>query len=407
MRMFTFKRYCLVLLSAALLLPSVQASSQQGPSSEDKMLLEEIVNINTDGANYPGLNSVRNILIEQFKKIGMTPSVYEVGNQHKVLSFEWTRVKPTILLLGHIDTVFPADSKFQKLTDTGDKLVGPGVIDMKGGVVLMLSALRDLVKEGKYPPVRVVINDDEESGSSNSRTMLQSLAKDLQYGLVLEPGLEDGAVVTGQAGIRWLKLTVTGKAAHAGLEPLNGVSACSELAEKISRITKLSHYEKGLFVNSGVIIGGTKPNVICENASVTIDIRFQNEQDLVNTEEEIQKIASTSYIYNQTLHRGTTTTVETLAQMPLMPESQASYLKDLSHQLAAKEGWTLNAKTVGYGSDANNIANGHIKLLIGLGPYGGGMHTENEFMSKESWSPRLNLVKDLLRQLSLQEEHHE
>ncbi len=402
-----FKRYCLILLSFVFVLSSAQASPQKSISSEDKTLLEKIVNINTDGSNYRGLNSVRDILVQEFQKVGMTPSIYDVGNNHKVIAFEWKNIKPTILLLGHIDTVFPPDSQFQKLTDAGDKLIGPGVIDMKGGVVLMLSVLRDLAKEGLYPPVRVVINDDEESGSSNSKATLRSLTSHLQYGLVLEPGLEDGSVVTGQAGVRWLKLTVAGKAAHAGLNPLDGISACAELAEKISRIARLSHYDRGLFVNPGVIAGGTKPNVICENASVMIDIRFQNGQDLINTEKEIKKIASTSYLYNQSRHIGTTATVETLAQMPLMPESQARYLKTLSRQLAKKEGWTLDAKTVGYGSDANNVANGKIKLLIGLGPYGGGMHTESEFMKKESYPQRRALVKDLLRQLSQHEAQHE
>jgi glutamate carboxypeptidase len=398
MKMRSLSRFFLGLVSCFPLLSLAHAEI----APEYMQLLQQVVDINTDTRNTEGLNAIRKVLIPQFEALGFQVASKDVGEGHQVLVIERQDAKPSILLLGHLDTVFPKTSAFQSLRKEPNRLVGPGVIDMKGGIILMLNALRDLSKTNKLDALRIVLNDDEEIGSPYSKAMLRSLAQGMKYGLVFEPGLEDGALVKGQASVRWLRLSVEGRAAHAGLEPQNGINACVSLAKKISEIAALAEPERGLTVNPGVIEGGTKPNVVCEKASSTIDVRFRDQSDWEKFSARLEEIRLERSVYNELLQADAQAELKEIADLPLLPESATSNLVGIAQEAARSVGQTVAARTVGYGSDGNNIAQTGIQLLVGLGPYGGGMHTAKEHLLISAYVERLNLVKALLNNLFIQ-----
>lgn len=384
----------------ALALTMGNAYADEPIPARSLQLLQEVVNINTDSKNAEGLTQVRNILIPYFEALGLVVTHHPLADGRDVLSFETANATPSILLIGHLDTVFPPASPFQSLSQQDDRLMGPGVIDMKGGVVLMLDALEQLKQSGHLGNVRVALNDDEEIGSSVSKPVLQQLAQGLAYGLVFEPGLEDGAYVNSQSGVRWMKLTTSGKASHAGLEPENGIDACLDLAIKVKKLAELARPQDGLLINPGVIEGGTKPNVVCDHASVTVDVRFQKIADWEQTFTALKNISDHSDVYNEKLQQGTHTELTKLAELPLLAATNTQAVITQAQAVADALGQPFKARAVGYGSDGNNVANPTIQILVGLGPYGGGMHSEKEFMQMSSYGQRLAFATALIRKLN-------
>lgn len=389
--------------SGASLKPSVSIGDSSIQSIDNRWLvvLKKLVEENSGSNNLEGLERNRKILIEEFERIGFVTTIHEVRGGHKVLSFQKKEANPDIALIGHIDTVFEANTNFRVFSVEKEKITGPGLIDMKGGLVLMMNLLDQLNQENPElaNKIRVVINDDEETGSTYSKDKLMELTKDLSYGMVFEPGLDNGDLVTSQLGVNWIQIDVKGKAAHAGLEPEKGVSACTELSYKLIKLERLMNYQKGPFINPGVIEGGSKPNVICDRASVKVDIRFVDDKQMESTYKKIQKIVETSTVYNEIIKQGTTASLQKLAALPSMPESATKDLFIFAQEAGLEIGQTVKGQRVGYGSDANHLASSGLKLLVGLGPYGGKMHTEEEYMLISAYKERLQLNYQLIKQV--------
>jgi glutamate carboxypeptidase len=301
--------------------------------------------------------------------------------------------------MGHIDTVFPEDSAFQRFALQGDRLYGPGVIDMKGGIVLMRDLIAKFIGTDELKKFVIMINDDEEIGSPYSKKLLQQLGVDIAAGLVFEPGLPDGSVVTSHSGVYWLTLTVEGKAAHAGLEPELGINACVELSDKVVRLAKLSDYGRKLSVNVGTLDGGTKRNVVCEVAEAGIDVRFVEKDDLENTLAAIQTIADEMSVHNEVLDAAPTASLETHVAISSMPAARTERLYALLQIAGKAVGQKVSGRHVGYASDANHLADTGMDLLVGLGPYGAGMHTDEEFLSVSTFEERLALSEALVREM--------
>ncbi len=393
-RKMAWYRWLLLLIG---LWPGLTLEAQALPNSINskwESLLEEIVNINSGTGNAVGLDRVRSILIHEFEALGYTTSLINAGDQNKVLSFDFPTAQPEILFVGHLDTVFEKENPFQSFTKIGTTISGPGVIDMKGGIILMLNLLAAESLDHRSK-VRIVLNDDEETGSTHSRAILRQQAVKIKYGLVFEPGLGDGSVVTEHSGVRWLKLNVYGRAAHAGLEPEKGINACLEASYKIAKISALSEPERGLTVNVGTIEGGAKPNIVCDQASLTIDIRYRKLADLTEVLAQIETIRSHSSVFNYLLNEGTKSTIESLAELPGMPIESTYELFELAKQSASAVGIEITGRGVGYASDGNNLSETGIQLLVGVGPYGGGMHTNKEFMLTQSYAERLAWLLEL------------
>ncbi len=208
-------------------------------AAEWQSLLESLVDINSGTRNVEGLDAVREVLIPEFEKLGLRADIHDLDDGHKLVAMAVPGGAPEVLLMGHIDTVFPRDSTFQTFEAKGDRIYGPGIIDMKAGIVLILELLKRLEGSDRLEKVLVILNDDEEIGSPYSRALVRDLAAGVETGLVFEPGLPGGAVVTSHSGVRWLTLSVQGKAAHAGLEPEKGLNACVELSHKVVEIVNV------------------------------------------------------------------------------------------------------------------------------------------------------------------------
>lgn len=386
------------------LLPAFAASVMSGSAGaqavpEWQTLLERIVNINSGTRNIEGLDAVRQVLVPEFEKVGLTVTTHELEDGHKLLSMTAPGGTPELLLMGHIDTVFAKDSGFQRYERRGDSIYGPGVIDMKGGIVLMLSLLQAYEGTNQLGKFMVIINDDEEIGSPYSQALVKKLAADVPSGLVFEPGLPGGGVVTSHSGVRWLTLTVEGRAAHAGLEPELGISACVEISDKVVRISKLADPARNVLVNVGVIKGGTKPNVVCETAEAGIDVRFVERDDLRKVLADIQTITDRMVVYNAQLSAAPTASLENVVTLPSMPPSSTERLYGLLQIAAKKTNQEVSGEHVGYGTDAGHLTDTGMEVLVGLGPYGGGMHTDEERLVVSTYQERLDLTKALVEEI--------
>jgi len=347
----------------------------------------------------PLLGKIVNINSPEFEKLGFKAVTHNLNDGHKVVSMVVPGGKPELLLMGHIDTVFEKDSQFQEYEIKGDKIYGPGIIDMKAGIIMMLELSKKFKGTDQLKKFMVIINDDEEIGSPHSHAVVKNAVAAVKTGLVFEPGLPDGAVVTAHSGVHWLTLSVTGRASHAGLEPEKGINACVELSHKVLKIHELSDYPRKLTVNVGVINGGTEANVVCENAKANIDIRFVDKDDEEKTVRRIQTITDKMYVYNEHLKAAPTAKLQTVFVMPSMPSSHTKRLYGLLEAAGKIINQKVSGTHVGYASDANHLADTGMDLLVGLGPYGGGMHTNSEYLLISTYEERLKLNEALIKEI--------
>ncbi len=365
-----------------------------------KNLFRDIVEINSSSQNLPGLHAMRERLIEEFKALGFENELMDAKEGRKVLVFKFPKSSSKVLLIGHIDTVFEEKSPFQKFSMDSKNFKGPGVNDMKGGIVLMLMALSELKDSSLLQSVVVALNDDEEIGSPYSAPVLKTIAQGIPYALIYEPTFASPEhVTTTHAGGTWLELKVVGRASHAGAAHQKGINACVELAHKITQISKLTQYEKKLTVNPGVIQGGTKPNVVCEEATVKIDVRDVDERDLKDVRKKIEAIAKKSTLFNPLLKQGTQSTVTELIFIPSLPARSTQALFKKGQSVAKRLGFTLKGEHMGGASDANQLAVTGIELLSGLGPWGIGAHSVDEVADVLSFEKRKDFSVGLLKKI--------
>lgn len=385
-----------------LILFSVYASSSFAISEKWQKLFKDFVETNTSSHNLQGLEKARDLLIPEFEALGFKTETRETKEGHKVIVFSFSHSTPKALLIGHIDTVFEEASAFKQFSVDQKFFKGPGVNDMKGGIILMLMALNDLKNKNAklLESIVIALNDDEEIGSPFSAPILKSIAKDIPYGLIYEPTLaSESHVTTTHAGGAWLDITVKGKASHAGAAHNKGINACVELAHKIVEITKLTNYKKKLTMNPGSIKGGNKTNVVCEEASVQLDIRYVDIKDYEDAKKRITQIANKSYVYNSLLKQGSTSTIKEIVFIPSLPASATQALFTKGEIVAKRLGFKLQKEHMGGASDANQLAPIGIQLLSGLGPYGIGAHSEKEVADFTSFEKRKNFSVELLQDI--------
>jgi glutamate carboxypeptidase len=300
--------------------------------------------------------------------------------------------KPGQLLLGHSDTVWPVGTlKTMPLLIEGNIMKGPGVYDMKAGLTQMvfaLKALRDLEMETAVAPW-LLINSDEEIGSPESRNMIIELARRSQRALVMEPALGlSGKLKTARKGVGRFEVVVTGKAAHAGLDPEKGVSAILELSHIIQKLFGLSEPEKGITVNVGIIEGGMQTNVIAPESRAYVDVRVPTQADATRLEAAILGLEPAT--------AGTSLHIAGHFNRPPMEQTPANRLlwqtaKELGNEL----GLSLAEGTAGGGSDGN-LTSPYTATLDGLGAVGDGAHAHHEFIYLDQMVARCGLLALLL-----------
>lgn len=303
-----------------------------------------------------------------------------------------SRTQSIQLLLGHIDTVWPEGTLGNMpVQREGDRLRGPGVYDMKGGLTQMVFALRALRELGLEAPVTpvVFVNSDEEIGSRESTRHIRRLARIAHRAYVLEPSLGlEGRLKTARKGIGRFTLTVKGRAAHAGLNPEAGASAILELSHQIQRLFALNDPGSGVTVNVGMIDGGIGPNVVAPESRAVIDVRVPTHEAAHRIEEAIRSLAPVT--------PGVSLKIEGAMGRPPMERTPAGQaLWSMAHTLGQDLGLSLEQAAAGGGSDGNTTSQ-YTATLDGLGPVGDGAHAHHEFVVVDKLIERTALLTLLL-----------
>jgi glutamate carboxypeptidase len=341
--------------------------------------IRELVEIESPSDSKPATDRIGTFLAEKFAALGGDAKLHHVQDfgDHLQVNFSGRANTKPVLLLGHFDTVYPLGTLETMLCGiAGDRLHGPGVLDMKSGIALMLHAIEALQTwhHGLPRPVTVFLVSDEEVGSVSSRKITEALAKESAAVLVLEPaaGLR-GAVKTARKGVGEYTLKVKGVAAHAGLDPGKGHSAIIELARQILAMSKLNDLRRRLSVNPGVIQGGTRTNVIAAEASVDIDVRIKSAKQAAGIDRKLRSLKP--YDKHCKLE-----IAGTINRLPMERTAGVVALYQKAQEIAKQIDWKLQEAAVGGGSDGNFTAGMGIPTLDGMGGVGEGAHAVHEFI---------------------------
>ncbi len=296
------------------------------------------------------------------------------------------------LLLAHLDTVYPMGTlSASPWQEDGDKLLGPGVLDMKASLVIALTAVETLQQAGRLPDraVTLLCTSDEETGSHASRRLIEDLASNSSLVLCLEPALADGSLKAERKGTGIFRLRVRGRSAHAGTDPERGINAIVEMAHQVLRLETLADPTRGTTVNVGVVQGGTRSNVVPEECRARIDVR-------VDTAEEGRRFEAAIAALPPVLP-GAVIEVEGGMNRPPMVQTPAMARALARAQAIGRElGLSLGAGKTGGGSDANFVAPLGLPVIDGLGAVGDGAHSPREFVLRQSLPERTALLAALL-----------
>lgn len=297
-----------------------------------------------------------------------------------------------IMLLGHLDTVWPVGHlQRMPLRLEDGRLHGPGAFDMKGGIAIALLALRAVstVTPQRLPRVTVLLTADEETGSHASRALIEREARRHDAVLVLEPPLPGGALKTARKGCGEYELHVAGVAAHAGIEPERGASAVMELAEQLLAIERLQDAAKGTTINAGLVAGGSRSNVVPDQAHAVIDVRVTSAAEAARLDRELRGLTPRRPRTSLSLSGG-------VDRPPLERTDEVARLFAAAQSVAVALGFELREGSTGGASDGNFTAAAGVPTLDGLGAEGDGAHADHEHILVDRLARRAALIAGLL-----------
>ena len=359
-------------------------------------LLGRFVRAESSSFDKAAVDRFGHIVASEWKKRGATVTLLRRRERGDHVRAEWrprgNRATPQILVLGHLDTVYNAGTLTRMpFRVSQGRAWGPGTFDMKGGLVFALYAMDALAAAGCLPEKRVVFlwTSDEEIGSKSSRAAIEREARRSDAVLVLEPaaGL-DGRVKTGRKGVGEIELIATGRAAHAGLNPEDGINAIEEIALQIVRISRWNQPRRGITVNAGVIEGGTRTNVIPERARVLVDLRAARGEDTRALERKFRAL--------RPILPGAKLEIRGGFNRPPIERKVSAALYAKARALSKEMGITLGEAFVGGGSDGNFTAALGVPTLDGLGAVGEGAHSPRENIVVRALPERAALLAGLL-----------
>ncbi len=351
--------------------------------------LQEAVEIESPSKSPEDINRLANFFADKFRGPGGVADVLEHSHAGSAVTAEYWSNAPgrkPILLMGHLDTVWDIGTLVQMpFRIQGGRAYGPGIFDMKAGIVCGLWAIRTLqaLKITPASPVRVFLNADEEVGSVAFRERLLHEGRNARAVLVLEPAAAGGALKTARKGTGDFKVTVHGRAAHAGINPAAGVNAIAELARQVLAIEKFARPGRGLTLSVDVIEGGTRANVIPELASAWVDVRIPTRRDGEWIQEKIRGL--------RPFRREARLEISGEINRPPLERRMAEALFQKARGLGRKLGLDLREASTGGGSDGNFTAALGTPTLDGLGAVGEGAHARHEHV----------LIRELPRRAAL------
>lgn len=379
--------------STDLLSQVLQLSTQQQP--EMLQTLQRLVETESPSDNKAAVDELGSYLAQEFERLGGRVTIHRIENFGNHLQVEFpgrSRQKP-VMLLGHFDTVWPLGTLSKMPFRVADgRAYGPGSLDMKTGIVMLMYALRALneLRIADHRPVTVLLDTDEEIGSASSRGLIESLARQCEAVLVLEPAQgTQGALKTSRKGVGAYTIRVHGRASHAGVDFEKGHSAILELARQILEVSKFTDVSRGITVNPGVVYGGTRTNVVAAEASVDVDIRIARVADAGELEQKFSALRSFDPHCRLELAGG--------LNRPPMERTQGTVrLLEAAQELAKSLGMVLGESATGGGSDGNFTSALGIPTLDGLGAVGEGAHAAHECIFLEQLPLRTALLAGLI-----------
>ncbi len=361
-------------------------------------LLQQLVEIESPSMDRAAVNRCVAAVAEAGLRLGGKPKRHsnsQFGDTLEIRFASRKRGRP-VLLLGHLDTVWPTGTLARmpfrvSLEPGGERIAGPGIYDMKAGVTMALTAIEMLQTAGQLSrPVTLLLVGDEEVGSLFSRPLTEGLARESAAVFVLEPAQgRAGAYKTARKGVGDYTLRVQGVAAHSGVDFTSGHSAIEELAYQIEQIRNLTELDRGLTLNVGVIRGGSARNVIAAQAEADIDVRIARAADAARIDKKLKKLRPRDPRCVLSMEGG--------VNRPPMERSRATVaLFGQARALARQMGFTLEEASTGGGSDGNFTAALGVPTLDGMGAVGEGAHATHESIFRKDLAPRTALLAAML-----------
>jgi glutamate carboxypeptidase len=375
-----------------------------GRYDEFVSLLERMVNVDCGSYTPEGVNEIADLCQGRFENDGWKvertehrPADGEARLGDMVIGRLDGAGRTRVLVIGHMDTVFdPGTVAARPFRVDGDRAFGPGVSDMKGGLLTGFFAVETLQAVGfdGFGSITYICNPDEEIGSPWSREVIRAEAANADVAFVLEGARENGDVVSSRKGVSDYRIEIVGRAAHAGVEPERGRSAILEVAHKTIALHALNDRWPGVTVNVGVVEGGTRPNVVAERCSMHVDVRSPHEDTLVLAETEVERV-----VQEHTVPDVETTVIGGKWHRPMEKREGGARLAALAADMAGELGFELRDASTGGASDANTTSAAGVPTLDGLGPIGGDDHGPREWIDLTSVVPRVSLFAGLIAKL--------
>lgn len=361
--------------------------------------LKHLVELESPSREKPHVNRVIDVLEKAWKELGFHTRRIEQMEFGDHLVAERNGDGPMVLMVGHADTVFPLGTiEKSPVRRQGDRLLGPGVLDMKGGLTSMLFGVRALLSGTSdwSGSIRVVVNSDEEPGSPTSGKWWHELVRGVDLALVMEPAKSDGRMVLNRKGVGIFHLEVNGRAAHAGAEPEKGASAIQALALKILDIQKLADPGLGTTVNIGVISGGTEPYIVPESACASLDIRIPSAAEKERVLKAMRKITA-----REDVPGAKAVLTGEFHRPPMEPTPGLEPFRILLEETARDLEMSLQWSPISGGaSDGNNISALGVPTIDGFGPHGAGAHSGDEYLEIRSLIDKAALLAAFLSRLT-------
>lgn len=355
---------------------------QQAPMQQ---LLQRIVDIDSGSGQEAGVKAVAEALRTQLAAHGVEAALHAVPGYGVCLEAQVAGAgeAPAVLLMGHMDTVYPAGTAARRpFRVEGGRAYGPGVADMKSGLVMNVFVAAALARCGGHAlPLRVFFSCDEEVGSPATRDRIMQAARGARAVFNAEPGRASGNVVTGRKGSMAVDFEVEGVAAHAGINHAQGASAIDALAHKVLALHALTDAERGITANVGCVQGGVVPNMVAPHASAQLDLRYTAATDVDALQAQVRAIVEAE---STPRTRGRITSVRrTLPMAPTPPDLLALY-----QRAARRVGFEVAGEFTGGAADSGLTASVGTPTLCGTGPVGGHAHTEREYCELSTLVPR-------------------
>jgi glutamate carboxypeptidase len=359
-------------------------------------LLEQLVNMESPSTDKVLVDRFARFVGSQFDAIGGAVDFIPVERfgDHLRVNFPG-KTSEKILLLGHTDTVFPVGEVAKRpFHITNGTATGPGVFDMKAGILIMWSALRALRNTGNplEHAITVLLTSDEEVGSATSRTLLESEGRSARAVFVLEPSLPGGILKTSRKGVGRFTIKAIGRAAHAGVDPAKGINAIEEIARQVLLLQAMSNEELGTSVTVGVVQGGTRSNVVPAEAAIEVDVR-------VATNGEASRMTTAIHALQPQLPGARLEIRGAINRPPMERTTDTVRLFELARSIGTEVGIDINEGSTGGASDGNFTSALGIPTLDGLGAVGDGAHAIHEYVDIASLPYRAALIAGLIQRI--------